>query len=380
MMKKQIRIFLLAFLIVFLSRSALADIKNLELTINDLNAIIKEEIKSPFSFSGLAGFYNKVNAYIVDNESVKNVDEEHIYNLSPNQTLALIGHQKILIIKNINTSLTFKKDKIVLQQTENNDQNFIEKIYVQILLKSDLKDLSKNFEKLKYVHLWEPLKSLCIYIEIIFLWLNSLHFFGWGTTIILFSLLFKIFILPVNILLLNIQKKVFKIQADLEPELENIKLNFKGEKAHYKFMAAHKEKGVTPFYNLKPLLLTFMPIPFFIAIFNVLGELDLIAGHSFLWIKNLAYPDAIFYFGANIPLLGESINLLPFLMTLLTISGAYFHQNKIISSKQLNKQKLNLYFMALGFLILFYPFPSAMVLYWTFANFWSILQQKFIKV
>ena len=145
-------------------------------------------------------------------------------------------------------------------------------------------------------------------------------------------------------------------------------------------MAVHKENGVTPFYTLKPLLLTLLPVPFLIAIFNVLGEADLLAGHSFLWIKDFAHPDAIFDYGVAIVLLGSTINPLPFLMTFLTIFAALIHKNKIISATELRKQKISLYCMAFGFFLIFYPFPSVMVLYWTFANIWQIIQQRFIRV
>ena len=228
--------------------------------------------------------------------------------------------------------------------------------------------------------MWEPFRLLCIGIEGIFLWINSIHIFGWGLTIILFSLIFKIFILPINIFLIRSQRKVSYIQVSLAPRLEKIKSTFSGEEAHNKFMAAHKEIGVTPFYNLKPLFLTVIPIPFLIAIFNVLGELDLIAGNSFLWIKDLAYPDAMFQFDFNIPFLGNSINPLPIIMTLMTIFLAFFHQNRIVSEKELKKQKLNLYIIAFGIFLLFYPFPSAMVLYWTCATLWQIIQQRFIRI
>ena len=67
-------------------------------------------------------------------------------------------------------------------------------------------------------------------------------------------------------------------------------------------------------------------------------------------------------------------------MTTLSILGAFFYQNKIISKNDLFKQKLNLYLMSFGFLFLFYPFPSAMVLYWTFNNIWQLIQQRFISV
>ena len=274
-----------------------------------------------------------------------------------------------MIISNIQSKLSFKKNKIIWKKDELNFQKHREiKLDAKLLLKSDLVSLSDNFDEIKYIHLWEPLKLLCIVIESILIRLNSIHQFGWGISIILLSLCFKIFILPLSIFIIFAQRKVSHIQASLSSELEYIKLRYSGEEAHNKFLEAHKAKGVTPYYNLKPLLVALFPIPFFIAIFNVLGEIDLISGHSFLWIKDLAYPDSIFYIAIEIPLLGNSINLLPILMTILTIYSSFFFKNKIVSAKELQKQKLNLYLMSFGFFFLFYPFPSAMVLYWTFNN------------
>ena len=347
----------------------------LEVDSNNFNKVIEDKVREPFSYSGLAAFYSGVTAYIVNEEIIKMVDDENFYSLTGSQSLAIVGHYKILIVRNINADISFIDEKLILKEDTNR-----QKFQTQILLKSELTQLPQQFQKLKYAHLWEPFRLLCIGMEEVLLWLHSLHNLGWGITIILLSLLLKIFILPVNIYLTRSQRNVSYIQARLAPELEKIKTNFSGEEAHNKFMAAHKTLGVTPFYNLKPLLLTLLPIPFWIAIFNVLGELNQIAGHSFMWISNLGYPDAVFDFGKHIPLLGNSINLLPILMTLLTIFAALLHQNTIVSAKELLRQKLNLYFMALGFLVLFYPFPSAMVLYWTCANVWGLIQQRFIRV
>ena len=43
-------------------------------------------------------------------------------------------------------------------------------------------------------------------------------------------------------------------------------------------------------------------------------------------------------------------------------------------------QKRNLYLMAAGFLILFYPFPAGMVLYWTLSNILQTVQQQFVRL
>lgn len=379
--KKKIKIFLLFLLIMSVSSFSFAEITNFKTRHNKINSIINNNVKSPFTFSGLASYYNVVTAYIVSNNKIEKINDDQFYILTPSHSLAIIGHHKIMIVNNIEHALSFKKNKLFWQEEESKKKLIDKKsLQVQLLSKSDLVKYSQPFQKLKYAHLWEPFRLLCVGIEFTLLGLNSLHFFGWGVTIILFSFLFKIFILPVNLFLMRSQKKVFHIQKSLATELEQIKLNFSGEEAHNKFIEAHKLKGVTPYYNLRPLFLSFVPIPFLIAIFNVLGELDLISGNSFLWIKDLSYPDAIFYLDTSIPFLGNSINLLPILMTLLTVIGTIFHQNKFILKKDINKQKLNLYLMAFGFLLLFYPFPSVMVLYWTLANIWQIIQQKLILI
>jgi len=67
-------------------------------------------------------------------------------------------------------------------------------------------------------------------------------------------------------------------------------------------------------------------------------------------------------------------------MILLTIFATLLHKNKIISVKSLRKQKLKLYFIGFGIFLLFYPFPSGMVLYWTSASIWQLIQQRIIRI
>lgn len=379
--QKYIYILLVFFISLTLPKFVQAEVEVIEIDINNFNSFIEDKVSESFSYSGLASFYNGITAYIINEDLIKKLDENNFSILTPNMSLVIVGHYKILVISNVNATISTVNQKFNLGidfQNEHTLKN--QSIQAQFLLKSDLTQMPKPFEKLKYVHLWEPFRLLCIYVEAFLLWLYSLHNFGWGVSIILLSLFFKIFTLPVNIFLIRSQRKVSHLQARLESKLEKIKANFSGEDAHKKLMDAHKELGVTPFYSLKPLLLILLPVPFLIAIFNVLGEFDLIAGASFMWISDLAYPDAIYGISRQIPFLGNTINLLPILMTMITIFAALLHHNKIVSVKKLRNQKLNLYFMALGFLFLFYPFPSVMVLYWTFANIWQLIQQRFISI
>ncbi len=145
-------------------------------------------------------------------------------------------------------------------------------------------------------------------------------------------------------------------------------------------MDAHRRLGVSPFFTLKPLLGSFIQVPILIAIFNALGEMPQLAGESFLWIGDLAYPDTIGQLPFAIPLLGSTISLLPFVMTVVTILSTLYYRNRHSPASAVNAQKKQLYLMAAAFFVLFYPFPAGMLLYWTMANILQWAQQQLIRI
>ena len=371
--------FISSLVLLYLNPASAASVQ-FDLKRAQLNTFIENEVMDSFKFSGLAQFYNRVDAYVIDDLGATLIEEASL-TLNDGQKIAFIGRHNILVIEGEDDLVIYGSEGINWKLNKTSaDQDYSTSVQATLLLKSEIKTAYPSLKVLKYIHLWQPLRLLCLTIEDIIIWLNSAHSLGWGISVILLSVLFKIFILPANIYLTKAQRKVSHVQAQLTPQLEHIKSNFDGEEAHNKLMLAHKELGVTPFYTLKPTMLALLPFPFLIAIFNVLGELDTLQGHSFLWINDISYPDAICQFGMSMPLLGSSLNLLPILMTILTLLGAILHQNKIITPRELKKQRLNLYLMAFGFFVLFYPFPAVMVLYWTCANFWQMIQQRFIRI
>ena len=123
----------------------------------------------------------------------------------------------------------------------------------------------------------------------------------------------------------------------------------------------------------------FIQIPILMATFNALGEMPQFRDQSFLWIADLAYPDSVYDLSFGIPLLGGSISALPLLMTIVTIISIMIFRNQHVSKAGMRSQKRNLYLMAVAFLILFYPFPAAMVLYWAMANALQAIQQQILK-
>jgi membrane protein insertase Oxa1/YidC/SpoIIIJ len=113
----------------------------------------------------------------------------------------------------------------------------------------------------------------------------------------------------------------------------------------------YKQNHYHPVYALRSTFGLFIQIPFFIAAYSYLSHLQTLQGASFFFITDLGKPDALFSIGSGY------INVLPLLMTLINIvSGAVY-------TKGLGaKDKMQLYGMALVFLVLLYNSPSGLVL------------------
>ena len=246
--------------------------------------------------------------------------------------------------------------------------------------KADAETILPAFEAFRFSHLWDGLAYLSWIVTAAGEGIGNTLGGGWGWAIIVFAVILKILLLPLNIATGRLQRQVAQHQAALEPKIKSIKERYDGEEAHNLIIAAYKERGITPFYTLKPMAGALIQVPILIAIFNALAEMPQLHGESFLWIDDLAAPDVIGSLPFAVPFLGDTINLLPLLMTALTIVSTWVFKNCYSTAKSLKDQKRNLYLMSGMFFVLFYPFPAAMVLYWTVANLLQFIQQETIRL
>ena len=341
------------------------------------NHTINKNIRESYVFYGLASYYNNVGYFLLSDTILKRIDEESIITLEKEQWLAIVGRFSVLLVKAPGLQFSIHESELEFLSAEiPSTLNF----EVKQLPKNTLLAVSSEFDLIRYSHLWTPLAFLAKEIERLLNFIQSSIVSSWGWTLVVFTILIKILLLPVGIITVKFQRSVSRVQAKLAPIQAEIKANYDGEEAHNRLMAAFKEQGVSPFFALKPILGSFIQIPVLIVIFNALGEMQQFSGQRFLWIKDLAYPDAIASFGRAIPMFGNSINLLPFAMTAIAIIATILFQNRHAPKSELSREKRNLYLMAGAFFILFYPFPSVMVLYWTLTNALQILQQQFVKI
>ncbi len=238
--------------------------------------------------------------------------------------------------------------------------------------------VSSQLKDLLYTALWDWLRWICFGFQMILSWV-----FSWvgnlGISIILLALIIKIFLYPLSSVAEKWQQEVNEIQAWLQPRLNNIKTNYTGEEAHQKILALYQEKDISPMFTVKSLAGLLIQIPIFIAVFDMLGESMMLKGQSFLWISDLSRPDYWISLPFVIPYFGETLNLLPLLMMVITALSAFNFQDKHLQGELMKQQQIKLYFMALAFFILFYTFPAGMVLYWTASNGMQLIKTLVVK-
>jgi len=343
----------------------------LQLCLNDRCDLKKLGITGRQELVGIAMYLNGVKTYHVNAEQIREISDGTNVQLEHNSWLVIVGRFNALAVQA--PGLTVKKlgTDLHIFGSQLSDSSS----YFGVVPKPQLASIAPVLNQLRYQQLWWPLAKLALAAEFTLTKIQAHVVNNWGLCIVVFSLLFKLVMLPVSNMTARLQLRTSQIQSELAPKLLYIKQNYDGEEAHNRLMATYKDLNVSPFYTLKPMIGTLIQIPVLIAVFNALGEMPQLDMQSFLWVKNLAYPDAVTALPVVIPGIGGHINLLPFLMTAVTLFSTLIFSSPHASATELKKQRRNLYMMAAAFFILFYPFPAAMVLFWTVNNLLHSIQQ-----
>ena len=243
---------------------------------------------------------------------------------------------------------------------------------------TELNRQDPELRELIYSALWDWLRQLCFLIEWIFIWLLGLVG-NEGLAILLLACALKVLIYPLNRIAEKWQDDVNATQSVLQPQIDQIKNLFSGEEANHRIMQLYKEKNISPFYSIKSLFGFLIQIPIFIAVFDVLGESIYLLEKSFFFINDLSKPDQWANLPLFIPFFGDSLNLLPFCMMIISMLSAYLYTDKSLNKDLLSSQKRKLYLMSILFFALLFTFPSGMVLYWTASNFLQLAQMQIKK-
>ena len=185
------------------------------------------------------------------------------------------------------------------------------------------------------------------------------------------ALVVRILIIPVTRISLQHQERAIQQQEKIKPLLQKVREEFKGLELSEQLVSLYKREKYDQLAPFKGMLSLFIQITILIALFNVIGEAPELSGEPFLWFDDLSLSDRLFPLGVDLPFFGAYFNLLPFLMAGLTVFSTFYAARNASNSASAS----GLFGMAALFFILFYSFPSALVLYWLCSICFQLAQQ-----
>ena len=202
-------------------------------------------------------------------------------------------------------------------------------------------------------------------------------FHGWGIhygiAIIMLTILVRGMMFPIS----RKQAASSKKMKDLQPQLTAIREKHKDDKQKLAQaqMDLYREADFNPFAGCLPV---FLQLPIFISLYQALNNWVDLRMASFLWIDNLAAPDALFEMGFSLPFLGSDFNLLP----LITIVLFYAQQKMFMpppTTDEMAMQQKMMNFMMIFMGFLFYRVPAGLCVYFIASSAWGMSERKLLE-
>ncbi|HEX6017050.1 MAG TPA: membrane protein insertase YidC, partial [Burkholderiaceae bacterium] len=198
--------------------------------------------------------------------------------------------------------------------------------------------------------------------------LDQLHkvFGNWGWSIVALVVLLKIAFYWLNAKAYASMAKMKAINPKVMEMRERLK--DKPQQMQQEMMRIYREEKVNPLGGCLPIV---VQIPFFIALYWVLLSSVEMRNAPWLYISDLAQPDALF---GKVPFLPLYLGPLPLLMLASTLVQTWLNPTPPdpVQAKMM-------WIMPVVFSFMFFAFPAGLVLYWLTNNLLSIAQQWFIN-
>ena len=226
------------------------------------------------------------------------------------------------------------------------------KLFVGPLEEKMLESLSPGMELLK------DYGRLTILSKPLYWLLDKLHSFiqNWGWSIVALVLLLKIAFYWLNAKAYGSMAKMKAINPKIMEMRERLK--DKPQQMQQEMMRIYREEKVNPMGGCFPIVIQ---IPVFIALYSVLlSTVEMRGAPWALWIHDLSAPDPFY--------------ILPLFMTLTTLL-----QTSLNPAPPDPMQAKMMWIMPLAFSVMFFFFPSGLVMYWITNNVLSIAQQWIIN-
>lgn len=190
-------------------------------------------------------------------------------------------------------------------------------------------------------------------------WLNA-QLGNYAAAIFVLTIAIKTALWPLQNKATNSMKRM---QA-LQPKMTELREKYKDDptRMNQELMKLYKDYGINPVGGCLPML---FQIPIFFGFYSMLGSAVELRNSRFLWVDDLSQPDTVVndLFGF------VDINPLPLLMAVTML-----WQMQITPKTGDAVQQRIFMFVPLIFIFFCYNFASALALYWTVQNLFSIVQ------
>jgi len=159
------------------------------------------------------------------------------------------------------------------------------------------------------------------------------------------------------------QKEEREITKKLQPKIDEFKSVYSGSKLHAVINTLYRQNNYHPIFALRSIMGLLIQLPFFMAAYHFLSTYQPIVGVETWLFKDLGKPDGWIDIG------GIQINVMPFIMTIVNLISGF-----IFTRGMKKSEEIQIWILALIFLVLLYDSPSLLVFYWTMNNFFSLIK------
>lgn len=196
------------------------------------------------------------------------------------------------------------------------------------------------------------------YLSQFVLWIAKVCGGSYGWAIIIFTVIIRVILLPLNAVQINSTRKMQEIQ----PELKALQEKYSSKdletrnKLNEETQKLYKEAGVNPYAGCLPMVIQ---LPVMWALYQAIWRTPEMQNGKFLWL-DLGKPDPYY--------------ILPILATVFTFLSSYIATLSVPKSSQTTMTKMMSYVMAIMVGIWAIVFQSAISLYWVISNLFQVGQ------
>jgi YidC/Oxa1 family membrane protein insertase len=212
----------------------------------------------------------------------------------------------------------------------------------------------------QYAYRWlEPvIRPVAALILWVLRWLHNTLGVEYGWVLVLFGVIMRIVLWPLNAKAMRAQMKNMGVQ----PLMTEIREKYKDDPQaqQREMMRLYKEHGFNPLAGCLPLL---VPFPILITLFFVFQNTIAFRGAEFLWLPDLSLRDPLF--------------ILPAFLV-ISMFALQWISMKMSGMDQNPQMKMMMYVMPIMMGVLFFSLPAGLNLYYATTNVASIPQQMLI--